>query len=110
MHDGFSSNVSNSRRKRARYRTYIVQAMINGELFEVSDISATGAFILQTPDWFVEGQGLLFDFVIGNPPNEKVLPIEGRVIRVEEDGIAVVYRPPGPAWLKVLQKITSHEV
>lgn len=98
------------RRKRPRYRSYIIRAMVNGEMFEVSDISVTGAFIPDTPDWFVQGQGILFDLVIGNPPNERTIPIEGRISRVEENGIGIIYRPPSSNWPAILQKITSREV
>ena len=98
------------RRKRPRYRSYIIRAMISGEMFEVADISVTGVFILDTPDWFVKGQGILFDFVIGNPPNEKTVPIEGRVSRIEETGVGLIYRPPSSNWPAILQKITSREI
>jgi len=80
-------------------------------MFEVSDISVTGVFITETPDdWFIEGQGILFDFVIGHPPEEKTIPIEGRVSRVNPDGMGVIYRPPSANWPAILQKITSREV
>lgn len=110
MNGDGDNNQPVSGRKRPRYRSYIIRAQISGELYEVSDISVTGAYILQAPDWFVQGQGLEFDFVIGHPPDEKVIPVEGRIARINDDGIGVIYRPPGPAWAKVLHKITSHEV
>jgi len=84
--------------------------MINGEMYEVADISVTGAFIPGTPDWFVQGQGLLFDFVIGNPPDEKIIPIEGRIARIDYEGIGIIYRPPSANWPTILQKISSRQV
>lgn len=111
MQDRRQTNRENDpRRKRSRYRSYIIRAMVNGEMFEVADISVTGVFITQTPDWFAEGQGILFDFVIGHPPDEKVIPIEGRITRINDNGIGVIYRPPSTNWPSILQKITSREV
>ncbi len=109
MQDGSKNDRPSSGRKRPRYRSYIIHAQINGEIYEVFDISLTGAYISQAPDWFVQGQGLEFDFLIGNPPEEKVIPVEGRIVRIDQDGMGVIYRPPGPTWAKVLEKITSHE-
>jgi len=102
--------MADPQRKRARYRSYILRAMINGEMFDVAGLSVIGVFVLCTADWYVKGQGILFDFVIGNPPDEKTIPSEGRISRVDENGIGVIYQPPGDNWPAILQKISSREV
>lgn len=91
-----------SGRQAERLRTSTIQILLDGETYEIADISVSGFLILAAPDWIVAGQYIDFRFVVTVADEVTYVPASGKVIRAESHDLAVEYEAPHPNWQKIL--------
>lgn len=89
-------------RKAERLRTSTIQVLLDGQTYEIADISVSGFLILAAPDWIVPGQYVDFRFVVTINNDVTYVQASGRVIRAESDDLAIEYEAPHPNWQKIL--------
>ena len=92
-------------RRHDRMRTYTIRVLIDGEMYDIADISISGFLLTQGPGWMVPGQGVSFHFVVDVNGEDTYISSNGTVVRTDEDKLAVQYTPPHPKWDKIL---TTH--
>ncbi len=89
-------------RQHDRQRTFTIGVLIDGEDFELDDISISGFRLTQGPKWMAEGQGISFYFVVDVDGDHSYIAANGTVVRNKNSGLAVKYDPPHPKWDKIL--------
>ncbi|WP_425405665.1 PilZ domain-containing protein [Hwanghaeella sp.] len=88
-----------------RMRTYTIRVLVDGELYDIEDISVSGFLLSKGPDWMVVGQGISFHFVVDVDGEDTYISSNGTVVRTQEGKLAVQYMAPHPKWEKIL---TNH--
>lgn len=89
-------------RKHDRLRTYTIRVLVDGEVYDIADISVTGFLMAKAPDWMVPGQGISFHFVVDINGEDTYIATHGTVVRADENRLAVEYTAPHPKWEKIL--------
>jgi len=90
------------KRRVPRYGPNEIKLRMNGKELPVQNISISGIFMNGTPNWFVSGQGVVFELLV--PIRGELAPVltQGRVTRLQEGGAAVHYRSPHPNWGRLM--------
>ncbi|RVU33803.1 PilZ domain-containing protein [Hwanghaeella grinnelliae] len=91
-------------RQHERRRTYTIRVLVDGEVYEIEDISVTGFLMAKAPDWMVAGQGINFHFVVDVNGDDTYIASNGTVVRTVENKLAVEYSAPHPKWDTILTK------
>lgn len=91
-------------RRHERKRTYTIRILVDGELYEIADISTSGFLLSQGPDWMAQGQGISFHFVVDVNGDDTYIASNGTVIRADEGKMAVEYSAPHPKWEMILSQ------
>ncbi len=96
--------MSLENRKHDRLRTYSIRVLIDNEIYEIADISVTGFLLPKGPDWMVAGQAVSFHFVVDTDGTDTYIGSHGKVIRTQENKLAIQYDEPHPKWDKILPR------
>ena len=95
-------NVQSDGREFDRQRTFTIGVLIDGEDFEIEDISVNGFLLANGPSWMAAGQGISFYFAVNVDGEHSYIAAEGTVVRNKEGRLAVQYDAPHPKWDQIL--------
>lgn len=91
-------------RQHDRQRTFTIRVLINGEVYDIEDISVTGFLLTEGPAWMAEGQGVNFHFVVDVEGEDTYISSVGNVVRIAAGQLAIQYEAPHPKWEKILAR------
>lgn len=94
-----------NRRRHPRHTVTYMRAEIDQTKTRVVNISETGIRITGAPSWMIPGQGVSMRLIFPTELRDVKIPVFGRVLRRNENGMIVVYPPPIDQWSDSLQKL-----
>ena len=80
-----------------------VRANLSGSVMRIPNISANGLLVTDgMPEWAAPGQGVVFDLNLPGNDRMKSTTAQGRITRIDEDGVAVRYTSWEPNWERIM--------
>lgn len=89
-------------RRHDRQRTFTIAVLIDGDDYEIADISVSGFCLANGPKWMAEGQGVSFYFAVDVDGDMSYIAAEGKVVRNKSGDLAINYEPPHEKWDQIL--------